>query len=156
MPNIWKRENQSMALDKKSDDTRFGSRSYTFLDSVIMEKGIGREKTPFGISWASPRIPDVSGMPTGRVRYERDYKNRSTPSAQTSLSPSKRPVDALLPHLGRPSNFTKKRERGRSHWRRLASRLKGRGFGFLITFSSLLSRYPNRGPRPIYMVNDWF
>ena len=78
---------------------------------------------------------------TGRVRYERDYKNRSTPSAQTSLSPSKQPADALLPHLGRPSNFTKKRERGRSHWRRLASRLKGWGFGFLITFSSLLSRY---------------
>jgi len=48
---------------------------------------------------------------TGRVWYERDYKNRSTPLAQTSLSPSKQPANALLPHLGRPSNFTKKRER---------------------------------------------
>ena len=51
-----------MALDKKSDDTQFGSRSYTFLDLEIIEKGIGREKTHFGINWASPCIPDVSGM----------------------------------------------------------------------------------------------
>ena len=34
---------------------------------------------------------------TGRVRYERDYKTRSTPSAQTCLSPSNQPADALLP-----------------------------------------------------------
>ena len=32
------------------------------LDQGITEKGIGREKTHFGIFWASPRIPDVSGM----------------------------------------------------------------------------------------------
>ena len=51
-----------MALDKESDDTRFGSKLYTFLDLEITEKGIGREKTLFGIIWASPRIPDVSGM----------------------------------------------------------------------------------------------
>ena len=32
MPNILKREKQFKALDKESDDTRFGSRLYTFLD----------------------------------------------------------------------------------------------------------------------------
>ena len=32
------------------------------MDWEITEKGIGREKTHFGITWASPRIPDVSGM----------------------------------------------------------------------------------------------
>jgi len=52
-------------------------------------------------------------------------------------------------------DFTKKRERGRLHWRRLASRLKARGFGFHIAFSSLLSRYPNPRPHPIYVVNAW-
>ena len=44
MPNIWIRENHFMALDKKSDDTQFGLRLYTFLDREITEKGIGREK----------------------------------------------------------------------------------------------------------------
>jgi hypothetical protein len=33
-----------------------------FLDQEIIEKGIGRDKTSFGTTWASPRIPDVSGM----------------------------------------------------------------------------------------------
>ena len=51
-----------MALDKESDDTRFGSRLYTFVDLEITKKGIGREKTLFGITWASPRISDVSGI----------------------------------------------------------------------------------------------
>ena len=32
MPNIWKRENQLMALEKKIEDTQFGSILYTFLD----------------------------------------------------------------------------------------------------------------------------
>ena len=32
------------------------------LDQEITEKWIGSEKTHFGIFWASPRIPDVSGM----------------------------------------------------------------------------------------------
>ena len=33
-----------------------------FLDQEITEKGIGREKTSYGTTWASPRIPDVFGM----------------------------------------------------------------------------------------------
>ena len=96
-----------------------------FWTEKQQRKGIGREKSPCGISWASPRIPDMSGMTTGRVRYERDYKNRITPLAQTSLSPSKQPADALLPNLGQPRISPRKRERGRLHWRRLGSRIEG-------------------------------
>ena len=33
-----------------------------FLDWEITGKGIGRDKTSFGIIWATPRIPNVSGM----------------------------------------------------------------------------------------------
>ena len=90
MPNIWKRENHFMALDKESDDTRFGSRLYTFLDLEITEKGIGREKTLFGIIWASPHIPDVSSM-SGTIKPSVPLRPR-----QTCLPPS-RPADALLP-----------------------------------------------------------
>ena len=63
-----------MALDKKSDDTLFGVRTYMFLDQEITEKEIGREKTSFGTIWASPHILDVSGISTGRIQYERGYK----------------------------------------------------------------------------------
>ena len=67
---------------------------------------------------------------TGRVRYERDYKNRSTPSAQTSLIffQATQPSSSSSPRA--TEDFTNKRERGRSHWRRLASRLKARGSDF--------------------------
>ena len=41
MPNIWKREKLFMALDNKSDDTQFGSRTYMLLDQEKIEKGIG-------------------------------------------------------------------------------------------------------------------
>ena len=41
MPNFWKRENLFMALDNKSDNTQFGSRTYMFLDQEKIEKGIG-------------------------------------------------------------------------------------------------------------------
>ena len=119
-----------MALDKRSDHIRFGSRFYTFLDWVTMEKGIGSEKTPFGISWASPCIPDVSDMPTRRVRYEHDYKNRAYPFGLdkfVSFQPNQPPTSSS-PRA--TEDFTNKRERGRSHWRRLASRLKARGSDF--------------------------
>ena len=112
MPNIWKRENHFMALNKESDDTRFGSRLYTFLDLEIIEKGIGREKTLFGIIWASPRIldvpgmlPDVSGM-SGAIKLRVPFWPR-----QTCLLPSQ-PTDALLPHLGRPSILPRKGREG--------------------------------------------
>ena len=96
MPFIWKRENKLMAFDKKSDSTRFGSRSYTFLDWATTEKRIGREKTHFGFIWASPRIPDVSGIHTGRVRYERDYKIRTHPFSPNRLASSKSTQPAPL------------------------------------------------------------
>ena len=67
-------------------------------------------------------LPDVSGM-SGTIKTER------TPSAQTSLSRSNQPSRHLLPHLGRP-RISPTKERGRSHWRRLASRLKARGSDF--------------------------
>ena len=92
-------------------------------------------------------IPDVSGM-------SRTIKTEHTPSAQTDLPLPNPPSRRLSSSPRATDDFTKKRERGRSHWRRLASRLKARGLGFHIAFSSLLQRYPNRGPRPIYMVED--
>ena len=49
-------------MDKKCIYTLFESRTYMFLDQKITEKGIGREKTSHGTTWASPRIPDVFGM----------------------------------------------------------------------------------------------
>ena len=55
-----------MALDKESDDTRFGSRLYTFLDWEITEKGIGTDKNTFWNYLGQPAY-------TGRVRYERGY-----------------------------------------------------------------------------------
>ena len=111
MPNTWKRENQFMALDKKSDDTRFGSRSYTFLDWVTTEKGIGSEKTFFGKSWPSSRILDVSGMIPDVSGMSGTIKTERTPLAQTSLSRSNQPSRHLLPHLGRPRiSPTKERE----------------------------------------------
>ena len=85
-----------MALDKKSDDTRFGSRFYIFLDREIIEKGIGREKTHFGIAWASPRIPDVSGMLPDVSGMSGTIKTERTPSAQTDLPPPNQPANALL------------------------------------------------------------
>jgi len=85
-----------MALDKKSDNTRFRSRSYTFLDWATTEKRIGREKTHLGFIWASPRIPDVSGIHTGRVRYERDYKIRTHPFSPNRLASSKSTQPAPL------------------------------------------------------------
>ena len=122
--------------------------------SNIRERDWKRENT-FWNYLGQPAYTGRVRYDTGRVRYERDYKNRPYPFGPTDLSSSN-------PTSRRPSSsprateeFTKKRERRRSLWRRLASRLKARGFGFLA-FSSLLSRYPNRGPHPIYMVNDWF
>ena len=100
-----------MALDKRSDHIRFGSRFYIFLDWEIIEKGIGREKTHFGIAWASPRIPDVSGMlpdvsgMSGTIKTEVPLRPR--PVSSSSKPPSRR----LLPHLGRPRiSPTKERE----------------------------------------------
>ena len=93
-----------MALDKRSDHIRFGSRFYIFLDSEIIEKGIGREKTYFGIAWASLRIPDVSGM-SRTIKIEAPLRPR--PVSSSSKPPSRR----LLPHLGQPRiSPTKERE----------------------------------------------
>jgi len=96
MPFIWKRENKLMAFDKKSDSTRFGSRSYTFLDWATTEKGFGRVRTHFGIIWASPRIPDVSGMLPDVSGMSGTIKTERTPSAQTDLPPPNQPASALL------------------------------------------------------------
>ena len=35
----------------------------------------------FGTKTASPQMPDVSGMPTGRVQYERGYQTAGIPLA---------------------------------------------------------------------------
>ena len=82
------------------------------LDQEITEKGFGSEKTPFGIFWASPRIPDVFGMlpdvsgMSGAIKPSVPFRPR-----QTCLLPSQ-PTDALLPHLGRQSiSPRKERER---------------------------------------------
>jgi len=126
-----------------------------FLDQKITEKGIGREKTSHGTTWASPRIPDVFGMlpdvsgMSGAIRQSVPLR----PSQFISFQPTQ-PTPSSSPRV--TEVFTKERERGRLHWRRLASRLKALGFGFHIAFSSLLSRYPNPGPRPIYVIRAWF
>ena len=84
-----------------------------------MEKGIGSEKTHFGIAWASSRIsdvsgmlPDVSGMLPDVSGMSGTIKTERTPSAQTSLSRSNKPSRRLPPHLGRPRiSPTKERKR---------------------------------------------
>ena len=74
------------------------------LDQEIIEKGIGREKTYYGTTWASPRIPDVSGM-SGTIKTEVPLRPRPVSSS------SKPPSHCLLPHLGRPRiSPTKERE----------------------------------------------
>jgi len=117
------------------------------LDQEIIEKGIGREKTYYGTTWASPRIPDVSGM-SGAIKQSVPL----WPSQFISFHPTL-PTPSSSPRATKA--FTKKRERGRMRWRRLGSRLKARGFGFHIAFLSLLSRYHNPGPRPIYVFRAW-
>ena len=120
------------------------------LDQEIIEKGIGREKTYYGTTWASPRIPDVSDMlsdvsdMSGAIKQSVPLR----PSQFISFHPTQ-PMPSSSPRA--TEAFTKKRERGRLRWRRLGSSLKARGFGFHIAFLSLLSRYPNPGPRPIYV-----
>ena len=134
-----------MLLSLDQDYIPFGLRNNS--------KGDWKRENTFWNNLGQPAYTGRVRYATGRVRYERDYKIERTPSAQTDLSPPNQLSRCFPPHLGRPRTFTNKRERGRSHWRRLASRLKARGFGFHTAFSSLLSRYPNHGPRPIYMVN---
>jgi len=62
----------------------------------MIENGIGSEKTHFGIIWASPRIPDVSGMlpdvsdMSGAIR-----QNIPLRPSQFCLNPTN-PADALL------------------------------------------------------------
>ena len=76
-----------------------------------MEKGIGSEKTHFGIAWASSHISDVSGMLPDVSGMSGTIKTERTPSAQTSLSRSNQPSRRVLPHLGRPRiSLTKERE----------------------------------------------
>ena len=112
MPYIWKRENQLMALDKKSDSTRFGSRSYTFLDWETTEKGDWKREITIWNNLSQPTYTGRVRYAIGRVRYERDYKTQRTPSAKTDLSLSNRPSRCLPPHLGRP-RISPKRERER-------------------------------------------
>ena len=100
-----------MALDKRSDHIRFGSRFYIFLDWEIIEKGIGREKTHFGIAWASPRIPDVSGMLLDVSGMSGTIKTEVPLWPRLVSSSSKPPSRRLLPHLGQPRiSPTKERE----------------------------------------------
>jgi len=133
MPNIWKRENQLMALDKKIEDTQFGSRLYTFLDWVITEKGIWIKRMNFWNKTASPQIPDVFGMPTGHVRYARVNKTKRTPLALDLFVSF--PSSYIHPTISHRlplaiSWFHQEKKRGRLDWRRLASRLKAPGLGF--------------------------
>ena len=88
----------------------------------MTEKGIGREKTPFGIIWASLRILDVSGMlpyvsgMSGAIRQSVPLRQDSFVSFQPT-----QPMPSSSPRA--TEDFTKKRERGKLHWTRLASRL---------------------------------
>ena len=61
------------------------------------KKGDWKKENTFWNNLGQPTYTGRVRYATGRVRYERDYKNRITPSAQTSLSPSKQPANALLP-----------------------------------------------------------
>ena len=148
MPNIWKRENQLMALDKKIDDTQFGSRLYTFLDWVITEKGIGIKRMNF---WNKNSQP----ANTERVWYayqmsgviKKSYPFGPGPLSLFSLLQAS--ATTSVASCWRPSDSTKKRKRGRLDRRTFASRLKAPGLGFRISSSSSLSRYPNPGPHPI-------
>ena len=83
-----------------------------FLDQEITEKGIGREKTYYETTWASPRIPDVSGMLPDVSGMSGTIKTEHTPSAQTDLPPPNQPADALLLHLGQPRNSPRKGREG--------------------------------------------
>ena len=85
-----------------------------FLDQEIIEKGIGGEKISFGTTWASPRIPDVSGM-SGAIKQSVPL----WPSQFISFHPTQ-PMPSSSPRA--TEAFTKKRERGRLRWRRLGSR----------------------------------
>ena len=82
MPNIWKRENHFMALDKRSDNIQFGSRFYIFFGLRNNRKGDWKRENTFWNNLGQPAY-------TGRVRYERDYKTSRTPLAQTDSSSSK-------------------------------------------------------------------
>ena len=115
-------------------------------------KGDWKRENTFWNKLGQPVYTGRVRYSTGHVRYEWDYKTEwypFGPDRLVSFQPTQPPTSSSPRAI---KDFTKKKERRRSHWRRLASRLKARGFGFL-TFSSLLSRYPNHGPRPIYMVN---
>ena len=121
-----------MALDKKSDDTRFGSRLYTFLDWAITEKGIGREKTSFGTIWANPYILDVSGM-SGVIKWTYPFDQVSFSSLPANPAASPRPSLAI-------SSFHHEKGVREIGSRRFASRSKAPGLEFLIASSFSLSQ----------------
>ena len=106
-----------MILDLDQDYIPFGLRNN--------RKGDWKRENTFWNYLGQPTYTGRVRYATRRVRYEWDYKTRCTPLAQIDLSSSK-------PTSRRPSSspratidFTKKREGGRLHWRRLGSRIEG-------------------------------
>ena len=77
-----------------------------------MEKGIGSEKTHFGIFWASPRISDVSGIlpdvfgMSGAIKPSVPLRPRQPCLLQPTQPPISSPPRAT-------EDFTKEKERER-------------------------------------------